>query len=153
MPSDPNNSSNIVSVISAISAITAVVSAFLAYLSYRKSLSQFERSQKNNFINESKEKIDKVYIDLSVFIQQFTAEEETQEKRLVRDRIVFSLEALRVDFLSCHVTGAQFDSHFGDISLKISDITFETNFEKNMHDLAIVKSGISNLKSELMVLS
>lgn len=153
----PNNVSQAVpytiNIVGIVSATTAVVSAFLSFLSYKKSSAQFESNQRNNFINLSKEKLDKCYMDLSEFIQTFTGSRETKEKRIVRERIVFSLETLRVDFSTCVPTNSHIDMLFGGISLKISDITYEKNFEKNMRDIAIIKDNISDLKNRLISLN
>ena len=147
-----NDPSQVAAVIGVVSAATAVVSALCSFLSYRKSVSQFDRDHRDRFISQTKEKLDKIYTDLSEFVGNFTRVEETEEKRIVRDRVVFSIEALRVDFLSCELTDTQIDDCFGDISLLMSDITYEGNFEKNMRDLATVRGRISDLKSNLMEL-
>ena len=152
MPNDPSQAVSYATIVGVVSAVAAIISAFLSFISYRKSSVQFEKDRSGNFINKSKEKLDKAYIDLSEFIQEFTGSRETKAKRIVRDRILFSLEAMRVDFLSCKFTSEQIDNHFGSISLKISDITYEKNFEKNMHDLSIVKADISVLKRDLIAL-
>jgi hypothetical protein len=152
----PNNPSQVVTnaatIVSVISAAAAIISAFLSFISFRKSSAQFESTQKENFINQSNEKLDKVYIDLNKFVQTYTGSRDTKEKRVVRDRIVFSLDSLRVDFSSNKLTDNQIDTHFGDLSLKISDTTYEKNFEKNMNDLTIIKNSISALKSMLFAL-
>jgi len=88
-----NNPSQAVSyaatIVGVISAAAAIISALLSFISYRKSSAQVERNWKENFVKQSNEKLDKIYIDLSKFIQIFTASRETKEKRVVRDRIVF----------------------------------------------------------------
>ncbi len=121
-----NNPSQAVSyaatIVGVISAAAAIISALLSFISYRKSSAQVERNWKENFVKQSNEKLDKIYIDLSKFIQIFTASRETKEKRVVRDRIVFSIEAIRVNFASSKLTDGQTDNNFGDISLKISDM-------------------------------
>jgi hypothetical protein len=112
MPSDPSA----ISTVSLISAATAVISAFLSYMSYRKSSSQFETNQLNNFINNTKEKLDKIYIDISEFIQKFTGKRDTKEKRIVRDRIIFSLEAIRVDLSLYELEYTKIEDDFADIT-------------------------------------
>lgn len=156
MPNNlPQDVSFVGTIVSVVSAVTAIVSSSIAFRTYQRSSAQFEKSQKENkknqkekFIIQSNENLDRIYIHLSEFIQNYTTSQETTEKRGVRDRILYSLESLRVYLSSSDLTDNQIVTLFGDISVKISDITFEDNFEKNMYDLAIIKNKISDIKSK-----
>jgi hypothetical protein len=142
------NAANIVGI---ISAAMAIISAILSYLSYRKSSDEYGKNKKDNFVTTINQSLDVVYTELSEFIELFTDKRDTKEKRIVRDRIVYSLESIRVNFNNSTYTDTVIDEKFGDISVKISDTTYERNFEKSMHDLAQIKGCISNLKNSLII--
>lgn len=152
MSSDPAapifNAANIVGI---ISAAMAIASAILSYFSFRKSSAEYEKNKKDGFLTIINSDIDDVYTDLSKFIQDFIGKKETREKKIVRDRIVYSLESIRNSFGNCTYTDSFIDDKFADISLKISDTTYETNFDKCLHDLSQIKGGISNLKNILSI--
>lgn len=160
MPSDHNLYVSIIStIIGVFSAMIAVFAAVIAFKNYKGSTDQFQQSQqeqkknkKETFINESNAKLDNVYTCISEFIEEYTGSPETPKKRTARDRILYFLESIRVDIFSGQLTKGTFNDSFGSITIKVSDLTFEDNFEKTMRDLAIIKTDISNLKSKLLAL-
>jgi hypothetical protein len=141
---------NAANIVGMVSAAMAAISALLSYLSYRKSSNEYEKNKKDTFITNINKCMDIVYIELSDFIQAYTGKKDTKEKKIVRDKIVYSLESIRVNLSGSMYTGSDVDDKFGDLSLKISDTTFEINFDKSMHDLSQIKGCITNIKNILM---
>lgn len=141
---------NAANIVGMVSAAMAVISAILSYLSYRKSSDEYEKNKKDNFIASINKCMDNVYIELSDYIKNYIGKKDTKEKKIVRERIVYSLESIRINLSGSSYTGSDVDDKFGDLSVKVSDTTFEINFEKSMHDLSQIKGCITNIKNILM---
>lgn len=135
--------------IASISAFIGFLSALVAYLSYRKSKEQYEKNKLDQFRSKCSQNLDDCYIALNDFVNNFSNINESREKRIARDKIVFLLDIFRTDINQNGNISLAFMQNYDNLDLKISDITYEDNFEKIMRDLASVRNSISTLKRTL----
>jgi hypothetical protein len=142
MPSD----NVIANFIASISAIIGVTSAILAYLSYRNTKEQYQINRLDQFRSKCGQNLDDCYIALNDFVNDFSSVNESREKRIARDKIIFLLDIFRTDIDQNINIRQLFLQNYDNLDLKISDITYEDNFEKIMRDLASVRNSIANLK-------
>ncbi len=155
MLNDTNTSKTFIDIISSLnetsiafySALTAFISALTSIWTAYRSNVENKQKMKLNLIKEINKKFDELYLELNKFIRNFTNMDDNEEKKIARDQIDYMMETLRIDLENRKITFIKFP--YGNLTIKISDITFEKNFEKNMNDLNIIKQKISELKQEL----
>lgn len=135
--------------IASISAFIGFFSALFAYLSYRKSKEQYENNKLDQFKSKCSQNLDDCYIALNDFTTKYFGLDESLEKRMARDKIVYLLDIFRTDIGQNGNNNQEFIHNYNNLDLKISDITYEDNFEKVMRDLGCIKNSISNLKEVL----
>ena len=129
------------------SALAAIISAIVSIWTAYNSKLENKQKVKSDLIKEINKKFDELYLELNKFIRNFTNIDDNEEKRIARDQIDYMMETLRIDLENRKIVFTKYP--FGNLTIKISDITFEKNFEKNMNDLNIIKQKISELKQEL----
>ncbi len=129
-----------------ISAVIGAISAFLAFVSYKLSKKQYEQNKTDYFISSCKEGLDDCYVELNTFVSNYSQLEESNEKRVSRDKIIFILDKLKDNFTSSTLLNDGSVSLCDEIIMLISDLTYENNFEKIMRDLSVIKEKISKLK-------
>lgn len=145
--------SEVANYIASISAVIGVVSAILAFLSYRKSLVHFNQNKLDVFVSKCNGNFDSCYIELNSFIDKYSVSDESQNKRLARDKIMYLLDVIRSDLMASNFVTSELNQRYDDIELKMSDITFENNFEKISRDLGEIKNKMSDIKGKLLSLS
>lgn len=132
--------------ITAVSAaVIAFISAAVAFFSYRASL----KNHKEEIVWKINQNLDDCYIELSNFVNKYLISSESPEKRIERDKILYQIEVLRCNIEITKFISDIAESEYVDLGLKISDITYENNFEKVMRDLGAVTSSISELKKKI----
>jgi len=132
--------------ITAVSAaVIAFISAAVAFFSYRASL----KNHKEEMVWKINQNLDDCYIELSNFVNKYLISSESPEKRIERDKILYQIEVLRCNIEITKFISDIAESEYVDLGLKISDITYENNFEKVMRDLGAVTSSISELKKKI----
>jgi len=133
------------------SAIAALIAAVAAILSWYDSKKERKQSKKTNFIIQYKNKLDECYLLLNSFVEEYTTiQESSNKKKIARDKLLYLTEALRDDLKLATWINDSIEDNYGDITIKISDITYEKNFEKNIRDLGVIKNNISKLKQRLI---
>ena len=133
------------------SAIAALIAAIAAILSWYDSKQEREQSKKTNFVIQYKNKLDECYLLLNSFVEEYTTiKESSNKKKIARDKLLYLTEALRDDLKSATWISDSIENYYGDITIKISDMTYENNFEKNIRDLGVIKNNISELKQRLI---
>jgi len=145
-----SNHSEVANFIASISAFIGVCSAFFAFMSYRKSVSHYNLNKRDQFLYRCNQNLDSCYMELNNFVHKFSETIESKEKRIARDKILYLLEIFRSDLNPNEFMSDEFKSSYGNLDVKISDITFENNFEKIINDLGHVKNTISSLKVTLL---
>ena len=136
--------------IASISAFVGLCSAFLAFLSYRKSVKHYDLNKRDLSFSNWRKNLDDCYTELSDFVNNYSKADELEEKRIARDKILYLLEIYRPDINKSEYIDSRFKDGYGDIGIKISDITYECDFEKINRDLGIIKNSIFQLKSFLI---
>jgi len=135
--------------IASISAFIGFFSALFAYLSYRKSKEQYANNKLDQFKSRCSQNLDDCYITLNDFTTKYFEIDEIPEKRMARDKIVYLLDVFRTDIDQNGSNVQELIDNYNNLDLKISDITYEDNFEKVIRDLGYVRNSISNLKQVL----
>lgn len=144
------NENEVANGIAFISAFVGCCSALVAFLSYRKSVAQYNINKKDMFFSNCRNRLDDCYMELNDFVRNFSDTEESKEKRTARDKILYLLEILRVDMESSSLVCSTIKSSYGALGMKISDITYEENYEKIFRDLGVIKDSISTLKGKFV---
>lgn len=134
--------------IAIVSAVIGAVSAFLAFASYKGSKKQYEQNKTDYFIRSCKESLDDCYVELNTFVSNYSQHEESNEKRIARDKIIFILDKMKDNFTVGTLLNDNSVSLCDEIIMLISDLTYENNFEKIMRDLSVIKEKISKLKEQ-----
>jgi hypothetical protein len=144
------NDNIIANYIAVISAFASIFSAFLAFLAYRKSVKHYKKNNRDLSFANWRKNLDDCYTELTGFIGNYSKSSESNKKRIAREKILYLLEVYRPDIDESKYIGSNVKTDYGDISIKISDITYADNFEKIISDLGIIKSSISKLKHLLI---
>lgn len=145
MPTTSEVANNIAS----ISAFIGLCSAIVAFVSYRKSVSQYNMNKRDMFFSKCSKNLDDSYLALYDFVNNYSELPESMGKRIARDKVVYLLEAMLLEVESSDCLCLQFKKSYGSLGMEISDITFESNFEKITRDVGQIKNIIMNLKKQL----
>ncbi|MEY3788249.1 MAG: hypothetical protein RLZ75_2456 [Pseudomonadota bacterium] len=132
--------------IASISAVIGFCSAFVAYLLYRKTVEQYDNNILYQFQFRCSKNLDDCYISLNDFVNNYHEIDETPNKRMARDKIIYFLDIIRTDMAQNESISREFMQGYDNLDLKISDITYENNFEKIIRDLGYIRNSISILK-------
>jgi hypothetical protein len=133
-----------------VSAIVGVISAILAYSSYKLTKKEGSDNRYNTIIEKCRKNLDKSYLVTSEFINNFSDQDESKDKRISRDQIMYLLELLRKEFPE-DKRNTSFNSSYEKLIICISDITYESNVEKVFRDLSTIKDLILSLKNSLLL--
>ena len=133
--------------IASISAFVGCCSALMAFLSYRKSVEHHDLNKKEMFYSKCHSNLDSCYMALNDFVRGFSGADESKEKRTSRDKIMYLIETLRVNIVSSNLASDKIRGDFTALEMRMSDITYEDNFEKVFRDLRVITNSISSLKN------
>ena len=136
--------------IASISAFVGCCSAFISFLSYRKLILQNKINKNETFIFNCRSKLDDCYMALSDFVNSHHNANESKDKRIEREKILYLLDIYRPDIDQNEYISKELKQNYYSLSIKISDITFEKNFEKIIKDLGFIKNSISTFKNKLI---
>ena len=133
----------------ATSFFSAIV-ALLSFLATVYSLFLTKKENKNNIKNTFKvnyiKKLDECYMVLSEYIEEYTTSRTSKKKVIARENIIFRLSSLEGELSSYPFKNDEVEDFYYKITLKVSDITYEDNFDKNMRDLKYIQNDIAELK-------
>lgn len=135
--------------ISSLALLVSIFAAYFAYSANTNSNKQYLKNESAQFISKFSQNLDNCYTTLHTFFRDFAdLTEENCEKRLARENILYLVGIINTEKQNIEFAET-FIQHYNGLDIKISDITYENNFEKIMSDLATIRNSISILKIEL----
>ena len=147
-----NNGGNIAYYLSIISIVVAVVAVIITIKMYKQNAAHHNQDRKDRFSENVSHKLEECYLKLTDFVKNFSEMEECVEKRVSREEIQFMIDSIVDDFRVLDALGVQTSSNiYNDIDIRISDVTYDNNFEKITRDLSAIKNKISMLRKEILL--
>jgi hypothetical protein len=130
-----------------VPTFVACFAAFISYKSFDRTLILNKQSKLDTFISDSDKMLSECFNALLNFVDKFSKTTDSEEKQIARENVLFLQDSIREKYdNSIYLPNDFLEGMYIDLTMRISDITYENDFQKIMQAIGQVRDTISRLK-------